>query len=63
MKRYGCEARQEGDQFKCHRCGLYWAINNQNPPKCLTKQEIQYERNRRGIAEMERILRKYEQKS
>ena len=55
MKPYGCMAIQEGDQLKCHRCGLYWQINDKNPPRCRTNQEIQYERNQRGIAEMKRI--------
>jgi len=56
MRRYGCEAMQEGDQLKCRRCGLYWQMNDHNPPECRTNQEIQYERNRRGVAELQRIV-------
>ena len=63
MKPYGCEAIQEGDQLTCHKCGLYWQINDHNPPRCRTKQEIQQERNRRGIAEMKRILSNADKKS
>ena len=33
-KRHDCLARQYGDQMSCHACGLYWDVNDPDPPKC-----------------------------
>ena len=33
-KRHDCQARQYGDQMICAACGLYWDVNDPEPPEC-----------------------------
>ena len=50
MTRRGCEARQYPDQMNCQRCGLYWDMNDPDPPDCLTAAEVSLEATRKALA-------------
>lgn len=39
--RHGCEAVQVSDQMRCERCDLVWDMNDYDPPKCLSKNEVE----------------------
>lgn len=31
---HACKAVQYSDQMVCHACGLYWDVNDPDPPAC-----------------------------
>lgn len=39
-----CEAKQYSDQMCCGRCGLTWDVNDPEPPKCLTTEQVKAQR-------------------
>lgn len=43
-----CEARQYSDQKRCERCDLTWDMNDPDPPRCKTADEV-------GLAWIERL--------
>lgn len=36
----GCEARRVNDEYHCHRCGLQWAVADNDRPVCKTGYQI-----------------------
>jgi len=56
MAKRGCDARQVSDQMSCHRCDLLWDINDQDPPKCLTSDEVARLRGERAIDNIRNTL-------
>lgn len=35
---HACKAIQYSDQMVCHACGLYWDVNDPEPPACQHKR-------------------------
>lgn len=29
-----CQARRHNDEMQCHKCGLSWQVNDEDPPQC-----------------------------
>lgn len=50
-----CDKVTIGQQFFCNRCGYTWDINDDEPPRCKTKGELQAERNRRSLAKLKEL--------
>ena len=36
-----CKARRQQDQMACHRCGLVWDVDDEDPPECLSVAQIE----------------------
>lgn len=52
----GCSARQYSDQKQCDRCGLIWDMNDPDPPKCKTDEELRREHGREALEGIKRAL-------
>lgn len=47
-----CTARQYSDQMMCDRCGFAWDMNDPEPPRCKTKDELNHEVGTATLAEL-----------
>ncbi len=39
--KYGCEAYQVSDQMTCTQCSLTWDMNDQDPPECHPRGDME----------------------
>lgn len=46
-----CDAKRNGDEMHCHRCGLQWSVNDNEPPSCVPAGTLAIAKMRRMIAE------------
>jgi len=44
-----CSSTVVGQDNVCNRCGYVWDLNDDDPPTCKSDDDIQLERNQRGI--------------
>lgn len=35
-----CQSRRENDEYVCPRCRFRWAVDDDDPPSCLTATQI-----------------------
>ena len=51
-----CTARQYSDQMNCHRCGLVWDMNDPDPPRCKTDEQLRREAGTEWISRIKQCL-------
>lgn len=47
-----CQAIQYSDQKRCDRCNLVWDMNDDDPPDCLTDEEMSQSIGRAAVRDM-----------
>ena len=52
-----CEAETVGQEHACTRCGFVWDINDPDPPRCKTNNELLVERNNRQLTKLRESLK------
>lgn len=60
MSGFRCQAVQQSDQKCCNRCGYVWDMNDDDPPECLTDEDLA---KRSGEAAIKNIKEKLNDKT